>query len=644
MRLASLARATFSAAVFLLLMSTGSIAQSNSLYIRQGKIVESNSRYIKQTSGSRSVIVFVHGIFGDSTSTWTNQNGAYWPLLLAGDPFFSNYDVYAYEYPSRFFGGNFSIDEIADNMRLLFEVDGVSDYGEIIFVSHSMGGLVTRAYLNKNRNAVRVRLAYFYSTPTTGSELASVGTLISANPQLAKMRSMQSSDYLADLQRQWLNINYDIPSFCAYETLKTYGVNVVTQASASNLCNRRLDPIDGDHLTIVKPTSIRDTAYLALKAAIQAIQRTAAKSESDLQTGVIRPVSEFLTHDEAVKWAVGRAVEVQGYQGSDNVKVHTLFIKVAFRFLDSRFNNAAYFAAFDSIKADWKGEFGRSRGRVSAQLLPIVLDSKSGTFMRIAKLDFSGKPIAGDRLILSLGPITSDHVLSDESFRWEATGSLPYQKGDKVFPWKIAFAEVRYESKRPDWLTITDAQMLNGRDGVALIRIVISNPTDDTRPLLSMSLSLRHPRFSADACVGPDTTQIVVFKWEKSEVSEQLTAETTLHGVEVPVEIISRLEGSCSDYSISANVPLSASVPANTTEVVSLRLKEMPSLPMKKTMRKTRKTSSFLQTFDLDTIPLSNFVNWPSKSISIHSDQSSIVKPDSFYLISPTETLKNEPR
>src|SRR6516225_4529894 len=111
---------------------------------------QSGSRYIKQLQGNQSVIVFVHGICGDSISTWTNPNGAYFPALLVSDPFFSAYDVYVYEYPSRFLGTGFSIDEIAENMRLTLDTDLASDHKEIIFVSHSMGGLVTRAYLNKN--------------------------------------------------------------------------------------------------------------------------------------------------------------------------------------------------------------------------------------------------------------------------------------------------------------------------------------------------------------------------------------------------------------------------------------------------------------------------------------------------------------
>jgi len=82
------------------------------------------------------------------------------------------------------------------------------------------------------------------------------------------MKPMQSTDYLADLQRQWLSANFSIPAFCAYETQTTSGVNVVTQASTSNLCNQRLDPINADHISIVKPTSVRDVRYIAFKTAV----------------------------------------------------------------------------------------------------------------------------------------------------------------------------------------------------------------------------------------------------------------------------------------------------------------------------------------------------------------------------------------
>src|SRR5262249_27296467 len=147
-----------------------------------------------------------------------------------------------------------SIDELAENMRLQFAAHDVSSHSQIAFLSHSMGGLITRAFLLKNRDvALRTKLVYFFSTPTTGSEVAQIATLILRNPQLSKMQTMRSADYLGDLQRQWLSAEFGIPSYCAYEKRKTYGLEVVTQASASSLCTKRLDPIDADHLNIVKP-------------------------------------------------------------------------------------------------------------------------------------------------------------------------------------------------------------------------------------------------------------------------------------------------------------------------------------------------------------------------------------------------------
>ncbi|HKX28938.1 MAG TPA: toll/interleukin-1 receptor domain-containing protein, partial [Blastocatellia bacterium] len=48
--------------------------------------VAANSEYIRRNPGNQGVIVFVHGILGDSRSTWTNDSTkAYWPELLVRD-------------------------------------------------------------------------------------------------------------------------------------------------------------------------------------------------------------------------------------------------------------------------------------------------------------------------------------------------------------------------------------------------------------------------------------------------------------------------------------------------------------------------------------------------------------------------------
>jgi pimeloyl-ACP methyl ester carboxylesterase len=224
------------------------------------------SKYVRR-NGADTVIVFVHGVMGDGVSTWTSEDGTYWPDLLTQDQTFSGADIYVVSYATGFWA-TLSIDEIAENFRADLKANGVAAYDKIIFISHSMGGLVTRAYLLKNKHvSTHTAFAYFFSTPTTGAEIASIARYVSSNPQFAKMKTMNADEYLADLYRQWLAAKFDFPSYCAYEKRATSGILIVTMSSAAALCTRALDPIDTDHSGIVKPNNTNSATYTAFKAA-----------------------------------------------------------------------------------------------------------------------------------------------------------------------------------------------------------------------------------------------------------------------------------------------------------------------------------------------------------------------------------------
>jgi pimeloyl-ACP methyl ester carboxylesterase len=226
------------------------------------------SKYIRQTAGADTIIVFVHGFMGDALTTWTSSNNTYWPVLLTKDHTFDGSDIFVYAYPTGL-SATLSIDELAEDMRRTLSAKGVATYEKVVFLSHSMGGLVTRAYLLKNRDvAAHTSFAYFFSTPTTGSQFASILNFITNSPQISKLKSMKPDEYLADLLRQWLAARFNFPSYCAYEKRQTRGLAlVVTMESAASLCTRALDPIDTDHIDIVKPDSQDASAYLAFKAA-----------------------------------------------------------------------------------------------------------------------------------------------------------------------------------------------------------------------------------------------------------------------------------------------------------------------------------------------------------------------------------------
>jgi hypothetical protein len=175
-----------------------------------------------------------------------------------------------YEYPSPTLDKSFSVDELADNMWLVLSTDGVLKHDSITFVSHSMGGVVTRAFILKYRDVVpKIRLLYFFATPTTGTPYAALASLFSRNPQFGALYPMDSDSHLAIIQSSWLAAKFNLRSFCGYETQDTYGFLIVDRQSASNLCTEHLDPIDADHLSIVKPSGPTSTSYRALKQAME---------------------------------------------------------------------------------------------------------------------------------------------------------------------------------------------------------------------------------------------------------------------------------------------------------------------------------------------------------------------------------------
>lgn len=233
------------------------------------------SQSIRNEPNNQGVIVFVHGILGNAVSTWTHaESKNYWPALLKEDPVFSGFNIYAYEYPTTLAKGNYSIDELAEDMRSDFNSNGVTRHSRIIIVAHSMGGLITRAYLLKYREvADKIDFIYFFGTPTTGSPGSTLGTIVSRNPQIGNMYPLERPDSaLGPLQSAWLAAGFQIPSYCAYETVPTYGQMVVSRQSATNLCTKRLDPIAKNHLEIVKPRDRDDKPYKVFKEAFLEIE------------------------------------------------------------------------------------------------------------------------------------------------------------------------------------------------------------------------------------------------------------------------------------------------------------------------------------------------------------------------------------
>lgn len=229
-------------------------------------------KFYRQSEAKR-LIIFVHGFIGDARETWLHdRTSSYWPELITTDEAFSDADIATYRYETSLFEQSFSIDEIADNLRLRLNAAKIPEkYDEVVFLTHSMGGLVTRAFALKFRDLLNIRAIYFFATPTNGADLANLASLVPNSKQAEGLKNLQESLYLQSQSSQWLasEQHINIRSYCAYETKTTSGILVVPRQSATALCNQRLDPIAENHTRIVKPSSIHSDAYVAFKVAYE---------------------------------------------------------------------------------------------------------------------------------------------------------------------------------------------------------------------------------------------------------------------------------------------------------------------------------------------------------------------------------------
>ena len=232
------------------------------------------NQFIRKQPNNVQVIIFVHGFTGDASSTWTNTgNQEYWPRLMLTDKAFDGADIFTYEYPTALFTSHVpNVNELAENLgTTLTSPDfGLTKYQQIIFLTHSMGGLVVRQYLLKYRDVgEKVRFIYFYSTPMTGGAVAALAGVFFDTPQIGNMKPMEVNDYLGNLQKDWLDDNRlkHIPTYCAYELLPFRGKIIVDQISATHECNTHIEPIYENHADIVKPESRQSTSYQAFRNA-----------------------------------------------------------------------------------------------------------------------------------------------------------------------------------------------------------------------------------------------------------------------------------------------------------------------------------------------------------------------------------------
>lgn len=270
-------------------------------------------------STKAKLVVFVHGIFGDPTCTWTSGSEAHtFAKVIQSDTHIARaFDIYSFGYPSAIFD-EFALTPEQAAAQLGAFLEEKTQYTEIVFVTHSMGALVALEAAAKSSNvARRTSMILALSPPLDGSEMAAQGKrLWLPNPALELLFPPKKSDaYLAILAEKVKKLKADSRAWA-------------DEIKAEN--KKKLIP-DGPHRVIPglsihcagenRPTAIGATVVTELQSSLCSTKRHFNRDHSDISKPRLTAAQHGLA-DDPVSFVVGHLRKRTGPNPGLSATVH----------------------------------------------------------------------------------------------------------------------------------------------------------------------------------------------------------------------------------------------------------------------------------------------------------------------------------
>jgi hypothetical protein len=256
---------------------------SKDLYPRREEVVNLGS------------IWFVHGLTGDRETTWTHAKGTFAPDLVRAQ--FPSARIISYGYDANVVGlwKNASGDGLRGHGKALVYAISNSRPNEsqrpLIFIAHSLGGLVTEQALLVSLEPNEPRLQgivpctvgiVFMGTPHSGSSLATWGYTLArlldrfwatnkAVLSVLKQRSEVLKGVEEVFQRQLTadGALRHVKVFCFYETVAVDVVGFVVPEESATMLPHPNCGIDANHMDMTKFTSLQDAGFINLEGVLK---------------------------------------------------------------------------------------------------------------------------------------------------------------------------------------------------------------------------------------------------------------------------------------------------------------------------------------------------------------------------------------
>jgi pimeloyl-ACP methyl ester carboxylesterase len=229
---------------------------------------EPRGLWVRKT-GNRVAVVFVHGFLSSGESCWQNGN-CYWPDLLAKESSLEAIGIYVFSYRTDMFSGSYSIGDAVEALNTYLKLDGLLRLDGLVFVCHSMGGIVVRQFLVTRQatlieESIRIGL-FLVASPSLGSEYANLFSVVAkvlGNTEAQALRFADDNAWLNDLDRNFLNLKESKRlSLVGQELVEDQFVllptflrrQVVPPFSGAKYFENSIKIPKSDHFTIAKPS------------------------------------------------------------------------------------------------------------------------------------------------------------------------------------------------------------------------------------------------------------------------------------------------------------------------------------------------------------------------------------------------------
>ena len=231
---------------------------------------------------NNTVIIFIHGFLSDSIKCWTSNNGEYWPNIVRQDKLFAQASIFLAGFHTSIDSGIYDIAQCSAELKGMLELKRENkvaplDFHNILFVCHSLGGIICRRLLeenssNFNNKSVGILLV---ASPSLGSiyanELSGISKLY--GNQIAQ-QIKTNSELLKDIDNRFRNLIIKNPfnKFVGAEICEQNGpfhwkyipirMKPIVDANSASRYFGQTRIIPGtDHTTIAKPNSAEHPSH-----------------------------------------------------------------------------------------------------------------------------------------------------------------------------------------------------------------------------------------------------------------------------------------------------------------------------------------------------------------------------------------------